>query len=231
LTPMHPRDTVGYMKDEPSCPRCGGSVHPPGLWNSDWQCVEHGPVPPLQPVAKPGSDCLDHVRAHAKVPLWMPWPLPTAWVVTGYAHAGDERTGGVATLVGCSGPAPLGGVADLVLIAESPGVGLGAWLAGLPGPDPGDRFDEGPAHAKLVAAGHPTSMWNIDAGPDNAVYVGEAKGAWIWALLWPAAAGVLLLENLDLEDMVEGGDDLRSAQVPHGALMPRLAALTGGSRR
>ena len=55
-----------------------------------------------------------------------------------------------------------------------------------------------------------------------AVFVGEAKAAWMWALLWPAAAGVLLLENLGLHDLV-----VRSlaADIPFGALMPRLAAL------
>jgi hypothetical protein len=216
------------MKTEPTCPRCGGSVRPPGLWNSAWQCDRHGPVSPLQPVARSDAEFLEHVRVQAKVPLWLPWPLPTAWVVTGYAYAGDDRSGGVATAVGCSGPAPLGGAADLVLVAESPGVGLGARLAGLPGPDPGDGFDDGPAHAKLDAAGHPTAMWNIDAGPDNAVYVGEAKGAWIWAILWPAAAGLLLVENLGLEDIVER---IEGIDIPHGALMPRLAALVGASHR
>ncbi len=65
---------------------------------------------------------------------------------------------------------------------------------------PGDGFDSGPAHAKLDAAGHPTPMWNVDIGSDNAVYVGEAKAAWMWAILWPSDAGVLLVENLGLED-------------------------------
>jgi hypothetical protein len=160
--------------------------------------------------------------------MWVPWPLPTAWVITGYAHAGDDRTGGVATVVGCSGPAPLGGAADLVLVAESPGVGLGARLAGLPGPDPGDGFDDGPPHAKLDAAGHPTPMWNVDAGPGKAVYVGEAKAAWIWAILWPSAAGVLLLENLGLDDLVDRIDGI---EMPYGALMPRLAELSSPERR
>lgn len=211
------------MKAEPACPRCGGSLHPPGLWSSAWQCDEHGPVPPLQPVVRPAAECLENLRAKAAVPIWVPWPLPAAWVVTGYAYAGDERTGAVASVVGCSGPAPLGGAADLLLVAESPGVGLGAWLAGLSGPDPGDGFDDGPPHAKLDAAGHPTPMWAVDAGPDIAVYVGEAKAAWIWALLWPAAAGVLLLENIELCDLAQRPG---SIDLPYGALMPRLAALT-----
>ena len=86
----------------------------------------------------------------------------------------------------------------------------------------GDGFDDGPAHAKVDAAGHPTPMWSVDVGPELAVFVGEAKAAWMWALLWPAAAGVLLLENLGLHDLV-----VRSlgADIPFGALMPRLAAL------
>ena len=72
---------------------------------------------------------------------------------------------------------------------------------------------------------------------DNAVYVGEAKGAWIWAILWPSAAGVLLLENLALEDLVERTEvspGHLGLDIPHGALMPRLAELTaagGGQRR
>ena len=210
------------MKGELTCPRCGGPVRAPGLWTSAWQCDEHGPVPPMQPVSRPGADSLELVRSKAQVPVWLPWPLPTAWVVTGYGHAGDDRTGAVATVVGCSGPAPLGGAADLVLVAESPGVGLGARLAGLPGPDPGNGFDEGPAHAKLEAAGHPTPMWSIDTGPQNAVYVGEAKAAWIWAILWPSAAGILLLEDLGLEDLV---NRVEAIDVPYGALMPRLGEL------
>jgi Family of unknown function (DUF6758) len=210
------------MKAKPTCPRCGNGLRAPGLWSSAWECDEHGSVPPLQPVVRPGAGCLEDLRAHTAVPVWLPWPLPTGWVVTGFAHAGDERSGAVAAVVGCSGPAPLGGAADLLLVSESPGVGLGARLAGLPGPDPGDRFDHGPAHAKFDAAGHPTAMWNIDAGPELAVFVGEAKAAWIWALLWPAAAGVLLLENLGLRNLVDRAEAL---DLPYGALMPRLAEL------
>jgi hypothetical protein len=210
------------MKGQPSCPRCGGMLHAPGLWANAWLCDEHGPVHPLYPVHRPGQEALELLRAQARVPVWVPWPLPLDWLVTGYAHAGDERTGAMATLVGCSGPAPLGGVADLVLIAEGPGLGLGARLAGLPGPDPGAGFGDGSPHAKVDAAGHPTPMWNIDAGPDRAVYVGEAKATWIWAILWPAAAGVLLLEDLGLVDVVGRTEAI---DVPHGALMPRLAQL------
>jgi hypothetical protein len=176
----------------------------------------------LQPVVRPSEDCLRQLRSVAAAPIWLPWPLPTGWLVTGYAHAGDERSGAVAVVVGCSGPAPLGGPGDLLVVAESPGVGLGAWLAGLPGPDPGDGFDAGPAHAKVHVAGHPTPLWNVDAGPELAAYVGEAKATWLWVLLWPASAGVLLVEDVGLRDLRAAA----AVDIPYGALMPRLARLT-----
>jgi hypothetical protein len=122
-------------------------------------------------------------------------------------------------VVACSGPSPLGGGAELLLIAEAPGVGLGARYAGLPGPDPGIDVGSQVPHAKVEAAGHPTAMWCIDV-PDAAVYVGEAKGNWLWAILWPSTAGVLLLEDVILRD-------LRSHSVlpdlPFGSLSPRLS--------
>lgn len=207
------------MKSEPSCPRCGGPLRPPGLWSSSWQCELHGSVYPLHVMSRPGPEALDHVVALARVPVWLPWPLPTGWVVTGLGYAGDDRSDGRAVVVACSGPSPVGGPGDLVLVAEEPGVGLGARYAGLPGPDPGAGFDLGPPHAKVEAAGHPTPLWSIDAGPDVAVYVGEAKGLWLWTVLWPAGTGMLLLEDFLLRDLRDGGPDL---DPPYGAPTPRL---------
>jgi hypothetical protein len=157
----------------------------------------------------------------SEVPAWVPWPLPVGWVVTGITGAGDERSGIRATVVACSGPAPLGGGGDLFFIAEEPGVGLGARYAGLPGPDPGDAVSAAkPAHAKLHAAGHPTAMWCVGGPSDRAVFVGEALGLWLWAVLWPEAAGCLLYEELHLADLREAG--LEVALLPFGALSPRL---------
>ena len=161
-----------------------------------------------------------HVVRSAQVPVWLPWPLPTGWLVTGTTYAGDDRSGGVATVVACSGPSPVGGGGEFIVVAEDPGVGLGARYAGLPGPDPGTGFDAGTPHAKLDVAGHPTALWCLNA-PDAAVFVGEAKGRWIWTILWPATAGVLLLEDLHLRDLRENEV---LPELPYGALSPRLAA-------
>jgi hypothetical protein len=207
------------MKGQPTCPRCGGELHPPGLWSSDWQCDQHGAVPPLQPVVQPSSELLHGVSAGSTVPVWLPWPLPHGWLVTGLAHAGDERTGARATALACTGPAPLGGIGELVLVAEEPGVGLGARYAGLDGPDPGAVGESRPADAKVHAAGHPTPMWTLPGPTDRAVYVGEALGCWLYAVLWPETAGFLLVDEFVLTDVRDAGHEL---DVPCGALSPRL---------
>lgn len=159
------------------------------------------------------------VLRDARVPLWVPWPLPLGWLVTGFLDVGDERTGARACAVALSGPGLLSGPADLLLIAEEPGVGLGARYAGLNAPDPGEGFGTGPPHAKVEVLGHPLSMWAVDAGPERAVYVGEAMGNWLWSVLWPAEAGVLMLEQLELLDLREPGMEL---DLPYGAYCPRL---------
>jgi hypothetical protein len=44
-------------------------------------------------------------------------------------------------------------------------------------------------------------------------------GSWLWLVLWPDIAGVLLMEPLSLRDMRDPGQDL---DLPFGALSPRL---------
>ncbi len=207
------------MQPEASCPRCAGPVRPPDLWSSAWRCERHGEVLPNYLLPRACADALTHLLDVASVPVWLPWPLPHGWLVTGLGYAGDERTGARATLVACSGPAPLGGGADLLLIAEDPGIGLGARYAGLPGPDPGDGVGTGQPYAVVKAVGHDTPLWNVPAATECAAFVGEAKGLWLWALLWPAAADVLLLEDLRLCDLRDGEP---GAALEFGAAPPLL---------
>jgi len=210
------------VRPEPTCPRCGRTAAPPNARSADWTCALHGSILPLQPPASPSEEGLAVVRAHARVPIWVTWPLPPAWLVTGFLHAGDERTGARAAAVALSGPGLTAGPADLLLISEEVGVGLGARFAGLRGADPGPGFDRGPAHAKIQAEGRPVPLWSIDAGPDRAVYAGEARGRWLWAILWPAEAGALMADHLQLLDLREPGMDL---DLPFGAPCPRLGGL------
>lgn len=212
------------MRPEPTCTRCVRALRAPNVWSSEWSCPVHGAVHPFFLAPRPCSEAVDLVRSIARVPLWLPARMPPGWLVSGVAHAGDERSGARATLLACSGPAPLGGPADLVLVAEDPGVGLGARFAGLSGPDPGAEITDGPPSAKVEAAGHPTPLWALPA-QDRAGFVGAASGLWLWAVLWPAAAGLLLLEDLVLLDLREG---VAETALEFGALSPRLAELPPG---
>jgi uncharacterized protein DUF6758 len=179
----------------------------------------HGEVAPLQPPRRPCAEALEVLRSRARVPIWVPWPLPSGWLVTGFADAGDDRTGAVAVAVALSGPSPVGGgPADLLLVAEEPGIGLGASYAGLPGPDPGEGFGVSAPNTKLEIAGHPVAMWSAGAG-SAAAYAGEAFANWLWAVVWPESAGVFMLEPLGLRDLRESPPDL-----PYGAACPRLEA-------
>ena len=207
------------MKGTPTCPRCSAPLHAPSLWSSAWQCAVHGDVLPFQPVVRPSTELLASVAKEAAVPVWLPWPLPRGWVLTGVAHVGDDRSGSRAVAVACSGPAPLGGMGEMVIVAEEPGLGLGARYAGIEGPDPGDTPSSAPA-AKVHSVGHPTALWCLPAPADRAAFVGEAQGNWLWVVLWPEAAGALLLEDLELADLRDVVSEV--GLVPVGALSPRL---------
>jgi hypothetical protein len=62
-------------------------------------------------------------------------------------------------------------------------------------------------------------MWALEGALDRAVYVGEALGCWLWAVLWPESAGFLLIDEFVLTDLREISDEV---DVPFGALSPRL---------
>ncbi len=178
-------------------------MQPPSAFASTWRCATHGVVDPLRVLLKASPEAIEHVCAHTSVPCWVPAPMFPGWTLAGLAYAGDERVPGRATVLACSGPAPLGGYADLLLVAEEPGTGAGAGYAGLPGPDPGCPVD-GARGATVEAGGRPTALWVVDDTPeDRCAFVGEAKGLWLWAILWPAEAGYVLAENVTLQDLNE----------------------------
>ena len=79
---------------------------------------------------RPVPEAVERLRTEAAVPFWAPSPLLPGWTVTGIGWAGDDRSGTRGTVLACTGPAPLGGVADLLLVAEEPGVGLGPGMRG-----------------------------------------------------------------------------------------------------
>jgi hypothetical protein len=165
-----------------------------------------------------GPDALDHVVERASVPVWLARGLGASWLCSGVAYAGDDRTGARATVVCHGGPSPVGGPAEIVVVAEEPMVGLGARYAGLDSPDPGLEFDAERAESRIHVAGHPTPLWGLPASDDRAVFVGEAKGLWLWLVVHPAAAGILVYDDIELVDLREAP----RGELGFGTLSQRL---------
>jgi hypothetical protein len=193
-------------------------VREPSAWSSAWQCDVHGEVYPVRAPYSASADGLEGLLRCAEVPVWLPWPLPAGWLVTGFAGAGDERSGTRGCAVALSGPNPVGGLGEMLLVSEEPGVGLGARLAGLPGPDPGRDFAGETPHASVGFCHHEFPLWHVDA-PERAAFAGEMMGNWLWLVFWPDTAGMLLVEPMELRDLRDPGQDL---DLPFGAPSPRL---------
>lgn len=204
------------------CPRCGEALRPPTLMHEQFHCPRHGAVAPLHEPVLPVGEALTRLAAGSEVPYWLPWPLPARWLFTGLRLAGGGKEPVAAVVIGLSGQALAEGPADLLIVAEIPGTGLGAHLAGVAEPDPG--FTALQAATKIRVGGWPTPLWTLPTeGP--AAYVGEAAGQWLWLIAWPEAAWTVIHDNLHLVDL---RDCPPTMDVPAGALMPRLVG-RGGS--
>ena len=208
------------MTTLPTCPRCGCPVHEvqqAGAAPAAWRCEVHGEVWPLREFA-PSAGRLRELARDATIPVWLPWPMPAGWQVTGLARAVGDRREARGCAVTLSGPNPLGGPGELLVISEEPGVGLGARFAGLDGPDPGGDVAAGPPQGVVRSGHHDFPLWQVYQ-PERAVFVGEAMGTWLWLIFSPAAAGVLLAEQLELADLRDRMPDL---DLPFGAQSPLL---------
>ncbi len=64
-------------------------------------------------------------------------------------------------------------------------------------------------------------MFHVPAAPaDRAVFAGEARGLWLWAIAWPEQSALVMYDELVLTDLREAGAEL--SLLPCGALSPRL---------
>src|SRR4029450_13113721 len=188
------------MSVSPVCPRCGEQlVVRPGS-AAQARCHRPGAGTPLHYTALVAHDAISAVTADARVPAWVPSPSPAGWSVPGLAWGGEPAARAI--VVDCAGPAPLGGSAELVLVAEEPGTGAGCGYAGLPGPDP-VYVISGPASVQVKAAGQHAPLWAVPTSDDRAAFVGESYGVWLWLVMWPMNAAWLLAEQLELLDLRE----------------------------
>jgi hypothetical protein len=197
------------------CPRCTSVVTDDGPGSvTGWRCAEHGSVVPLWRATPADYDGIaEHLIRSAGSPSLVPWPLPPGWAVTDFGFVGRPDHEPRASFVTSSGPSDLDGVVEVTVLSEEPGVGLGARCSGVVASDPGAEVGDGPPHARVRIDGHPVPLWSVltsdvDVDFDRSVFAGEAKGRWLWLVLRPASAALLLQHEWLLLDLGDLGPEL-----------------------
>jgi len=205
------------------CPRCRAAVP---LVDGTPRCPVHGLV--SRTLWRPEDDAeisydvfVDHLGTAGTFPTYLPWPMSPGWSVTDFAVAADERTWATATCV--SGPSELDGPVDVFVVAEEPGTGLGARCAGIASSDPGREVGDGQPTARVRIGSQSVSLWAVSTASsddrfDRSVFVGEANGRWLWLVLRPASAMLLLRDDWILRDVSSVGPPL--VEMPFGGPRP-----------
>ncbi|GAA1972647.1 hypothetical protein GCM10009798_37270 [Nocardioides panacihumi] len=207
----------------PGCPRCQTPVASVEGSGGTWSCPEHGSVSPLW---RPGEATYDEFAAHLELagtfPTYLPWPLSPGWRLTDFGVVEGE-----ATYTCVSGTSELDGPVDVIVVAEEPTTGLGSRCAGTVHDDPGHELGDGPPASKVRLDGQPVSLWPVstsDAGTgtasewDRSVLAGEGGGRWLWMVMRPASALLLLRDPWLLRDVSTLGPAL--LDVPFGGPAP-----------
>ncbi len=199
------------MRLEAGCPRC---TDPVSGAESSWSCATHGATLPLWRVHKPDYDAFaEYLVLSRPLPTWLPWPLPPGWQVSEFGCVGVEGRPSRAAFVSCTGTSELDGVVELTFVTEEPGVGLGARIGGVDQTDPGREVGEGPPAARVRVDGGGVPVWSVSTSDgkealDRSVLAGEAHGRWLWLVLRPASAALLLPDIGALHDISELGPEL-----------------------
>ena len=209
----------------PGCPRCPEVLDPAG---SGWRCAEHGEVAPLwRPVEVGYGAFVEQLRESGEHPTLVPWPLGPSWTVSDHARVGGAGGPGrgrtLATLTCSSGATVLDGPVDALVVVEEAGVGLGARCAGVGEHAPGASLGEGPPATRVRLTHHTVPLWALStsgsaADLDRSVLVGETGGRWLWLVLRPASAMLMLREDWVLRDARDLGPTL--VEVPFGGPRP-----------
>jgi hypothetical protein len=205
----------------PGCPRCSAPVTE---GDRSYRCAEHGTIEPLwRPRDADYESFAELVGRSAEVPTYLPWPMSPGWSIADFGCVGtaDGRAGTVTTIVGVS---DLDGEVEVTVVAEDPGLGLGARCAGAPYVDPGDQVGRGSPAVRVRAAGRTVPLWSVDVDPggddvlSTAVFAGEADGRWLWLMLRPASAALLLQDDWLLADVAGFGPE--AIEMPFGGPRP-----------
>jgi hypothetical protein len=176
-------------------------------------CPVHGALarPLLVPDEASYPAFAEHLRVAVGLPTYLPWPMGPGWSVTDFGVVAGNRP--VATLTCTSGTSALDGPVDVFVVTEEAGVGLGARCAGLAGDDPGADLGDGPPAVKVRIGSLSVPLWAVSTSGslpefDRSVFAGEAEGRWLWIVLRPASAMLLLRDDWILRDVSGLGPQL-----------------------
>lgn len=204
------------------CPFCPAPVTEAG---GTWACVEHGPTPPLWRCQDPSyDDFTDQLYRCGDFPTLLPWPLGPGWRVTDFAAMGEDAGRMRATLTCTSGTTALDGPVDVFVVVEEPGTGLGPRVAGTGRDDPGEEVTHGPPAARVRLGSQQVPLWAVSTSStapefDRSVLVGESQARWLWLVVRPAPAMLLLTDEWILREAAELGPPL--LEVPFEGPAPR----------
>lgn len=202
------------------CPRCPAPV---SQVETQWVCVEHGEIVPLWRPEEPSYDAFaDHLRGARAFPTYLPWPLGPGWSVSDFALVGDDLQV-CATMACLSGTSVLDGPVDVLVVSEEPGTGLGARIARTPHDDPGEEIRNNPPSVKVRIGSKVVPLWPVSISSatgewDRSVVAGEAGGRWLWMVLQPASAVLLLRDDWILRDVSTAGPQL--VELPFAGTPP-----------
>jgi hypothetical protein len=202
------------------CPRCPAPVAP--LPGGGWACPEHGTTPALRRPGVASYEAFAEALVSAgDFPTLLPWPISPGWWVSDFAVVGEQPAR--ATMTCSSGTSALDGPVDVFVVSEESGTGLGARCAGTLHLDPGPEVGAGPPPVRIRIGTQAVPLWAVstaaaDAELDRSVFVGEAGGRWLWVVLRPASAMLLLRDEWILRDVSGIGPPL--VELPFGGPRP-----------
>lgn len=214
-----------------SCPRCTSPVTGEG---ASFACTVHGPVEPLwRPEEADYDSFAELVGRSDDMPTYLPWPMSPGWSIADFGCVGDG--GRVrATVTTTVGTSELDGEVEVTIVSEEPGIGLGARCAMTAYDDPGPQISNGSPAIHVRAGGRTVPLWLVDNSRDDshagstqhteddilarAVFAGEADGRWLWLIMKPASAALLLNDEWLLADVTGFGPE--ALEMPFGGPRP-----------
>lgn len=188
----------------------------------------HGPTYPFwRPEAAEYESFAEVIGRYKDVPTYLPWPMSPGWSIADFGCVtadADPESAVLATVTGTVGTSDLDGPVEVTVVSEDPGIGLGARCARSSYVDPGDQIGQGAATVRVRAGGRQVQLWPVDSAGDEdplvrSVFVGESDGRWLWLVLRPAAAALLLHDEWLLADVTGFGPE--ALEMPFGGPRPR----------